>query len=90
MKIYKSYGVLAHEKQPFYSAYAPASTVYDAIDLDIPVATATAADGATILVQTGEDWTPIEHALTNDRAGNPVIRWIDRYGHKHVIACVEK
>ena len=33
---YKSYGVLAHEKRPFYSVCAPASEIYDKINLAIP------------------------------------------------------
>lgn len=36
INIYKSYGVLAHEKEPFYSYTAPASDIYDVISVEIP------------------------------------------------------
>lgn len=35
MEIKKSYGVLAHEKKPFYSEN-PASEIYDTIEVEIP------------------------------------------------------
>lgn len=34
--IYKSYGVLSHEKQPVYSYGSPASEIYDEITVELP------------------------------------------------------
>ena len=37
IKLYKSYGVLAHEKRPVYTISAPASDAYDEITVEVPV-----------------------------------------------------
>ena len=36
MKIYKSYGVLALEYQPVYTADVPASEIYDEVNVTLP------------------------------------------------------
>ena len=36
IKIYDSYGVLAHEKQPVYTIACPASEIYDVITVELP------------------------------------------------------
>ncbi len=80
VKIYKSYGVLAHEKQPFYSWMAPASEIYDLATVEIPE---TIYRGENIsgnhLIMLGGCLYTLQEVLTN--AGDaPALRWYD--GHR--------
>lgn len=85
VKLYKSYGVLAHEKEPVYTYSNPASEIYDVISVEIPEtfkpreAVYIASD--TILVHVGDWDLLLDEALTN--VGDaPALGWWD--GEKDV------
>lgn len=77
ISIYKSYGVLSHEKEPFYSYTAPASDIYDVISVEIPETFKpyeTECDN--ICVTIGKYPRLLNEVLTN--AGDaPALRWSD-------------
>lgn len=81
MKIYKSYGVLAHEKNPFYSVGAPASDIYDVIDVAIPYEVSFNAANEP-LVDFGDMTYLLRDVLTN-RGDAPVLSWRDASGKSH-------
>lgn len=80
VKIYKSYGVLAHEKQPFYSISTPASDVYDIVAVDIPFPTWHNYMGDIGVTIDGVDYI-LSDILTN-RGDAPVLMWYDGH-HNH-------
>lgn len=84
MKAYKSYEVLAHEKEPVYSV-KPASDIYDAIDLEIPDNLAICESETGEILITVKDGTvyPINDILTN-KGEEPVLSWYDGT-HTHTI-----
>lgn len=75
IKIYKSYGVLAHEKQPVYTVSNPASDIYDVITVGIPVKTWENQYGEIGVTLDGEDYL-LSDVITN-RGDAPVMRWYD-------------
>lgn len=80
ISIYKSYGVLAHEKEPVYTYGNPASEIYDVASVEIPEAfkprEAVHIASDTILVHVGGYDYLINEVLTN--AGDaPALRWSD-------------
>lgn len=82
VKLYKSYGVLAHEKEPFYSYTAPASEIYDMVSVEIPE-TFKPREAAydNICVTIGKYPRLLNEALTN--VGDaPALGWWD--GEKDV------
>ncbi len=84
VKLYKSYGVLAHEKQPFYSYTVPASDIYDVIKVEIPETFApreTTYFRGDICVTIGKYSYLLNEVLTN--VGDaPALGWWD--GEKDV------
>lgn len=81
--IYKSYGVLAHEKQPVYSAYAPASDIYDRITVEINIPTFANEAGELGVVLGGrKQW--LVDVLTN-WGDAPALAWYDEDGYHHII-----
>lgn len=84
VKIYCSYGVLAHEKHPVYSVHAPASDISEKIEINIPdeIIRGTNEYGEPILMLDGMKYL-LSEALTN--AGDkPVIRWYNGNTHKTI------
>ena len=83
IKIYKSYGVLAHEKKPVYSLNTPASDIYDEITVDIPFPIwhnymdeiGVTIDGIDLL---------LGQVLTN-WGDAPAIVWFDGKKRNHII-----
>lgn len=86
IEIYKSYGVLAHEKQPVYTFERPASEIYDPVEVDLP-------DGWIIAENTyGETIVESPHGVTylgREILGNwgdaPAFRWHDGHTDRHII-----
>ena len=74
-KIYKSYGVLSHEKKPFYSECAPASDIFEQITVEIPYPTwYTIQDKLGVTID-GVDYL-LSDVLTN--CGDaPALVWVD-------------
>lgn len=77
ISIYKSYGVLAHEKEPVYTYGNPASEIYDVVSVEIPETFSPCeAVNDNILVHVGGYDYLINEVLTN--AGDaPALRWSD-------------
>ena len=80
LKLFKSYGVLAHEKCPVYSLYAPASGVYDIIDVVVPNRVfVSAPDGMNYIVSVdGENWLSLDMCLRS-HYGIPSLLIFGRY-----------
>lgn len=74
-KIFASYGVLAHEKHPLYTADAPAGEVYDEIVVNIPYELWETQDFATGITIEGKDYL-LNDVLTNF-GDAPVLSWRD-------------
>ena len=82
--VFCSYNVLAHEKKNFYSVSAPASDIYDKVEITIPdeIVTGTNESGEPILSLDGMKYL-LSEALTN--AGDePVLRWYNGRGYKTI------
>ena len=84
IKVYASYGVLAHEKQPFYSQY-PASDIYDELYISVPEGwEAWEAENGRIIVKKHGGFTyTLDEVLTNTRTGKPVFQWVENFGETH-------
>ena len=82
ISIYKSYGVLAHEKEPVYTYGNPASEIYDVVSVEIPETFKPCeAVNDNILVHVGGYDYLINEVLTN--VGDaPALGWWD--GEKDV------
>lgn len=84
MKIYASYGVLAHEKRPVYTVEAPAGDICDELTVELPEGWELAENeaGAPLLTMpTGE--TYLARELLTNRGDAPALRWYG--GHQHHI-----
>lgn len=82
VKIYKSYGVLAHERQPYYSWGAPASEIYDVIAVDIPGYIGVNDLGEPLVDIGGE--TYLLHELLSNRGDDPVLRWYNGQKYQYI------
>lgn len=88
IKLYKNYGVLAHEKDLFYTYFTPASVVYDRVMVDIPQVVGMNVYNEPIVSLDGRDY-PLQAVLTAvDYA--PALRWYDGQGYRFVILLVVK
>lgn len=81
--IYKSYGVLAHEKQPVYSKAAPASQIYDRITVEINLPTWENAGGELGVILDGRK--ELLDDLLTTRGDAPALAWYDEDGYHHII-----
>lgn len=81
IKIYKSYGVLAHEKQPFYSVSAPASQIYDEIKVQMPCDVWDTASGEPGVTLGGVEYL-VSEILTN-WGDAPALVWYEDDGKHH-------
>lgn len=82
-QIFKSYGVLAHEKQPFYSVSAPASDIFDQISVKLPCKTWRNVMDEVGVTLDGEDFLLCD-VLTN-WGDAPALVWMDSTQTKHHI-----
>lgn len=75
IKLYKNYGVLAHEKEAIYTYLKPASDVYDRVTVDVPQIVGVSGYGEHLVLLGGEVY-PLTDVLTtvNDA---PALRWYD-------------
>jgi len=75
-KVFCSHGVLGHEKRNFYSVHAPASDIYDTVDITIPDSIVIGVnDTDDVILDLGGVRYLLSEALTNDAYDNPVLRW---------------
>ena len=79
--IYKSYGVLAHEKQPFYSVNAPASEINEAIKVRLPYDVWATASGELGVTLGGVGYL-VREILTN-WGDDPALVWYEADGKHH-------
>ena len=86
MLIYKSYGVLAHEKQPVYTFDRPASEIYDEISALVPDGWRTAenAYGETI-VESPHGITYLGNEILTTWGDAPAFRWHDGRTDRHLV-----
>jgi hypothetical protein len=75
VKIFKSYGVLAHEKQPVYTVNVPASDIYDQITVKLPCKTWRNVMDDLGVTLDGEDFL-LSDVLTN-LGDEPALVWMD-------------
>ena len=91
MKIYKSYGVLAHEYQPVYTADVPASEIYDEVNVTLPEGweVAEGAMGDTLLVSP-DGKTYIGNEIISNWGDRPALIWYDNRQVRHKILLSEQ
>lgn len=75
VKIFKSYGVLAHEKQPVFTVSAPASDIFDQINVKLPCKTWRNAMDEIGVTLDGVDFL-LSDVLTN-WGDDPALAWVD-------------
>ena len=86
MKLYKSYGVLAHEKQPVYTLYSPASDIYDEVNVVLPdgwYTTQTVFDETLICSPDGD--TYFANEILSNWGDSPALVWYDNRQKMHRI-----
>ena len=76
IKLYKNYGVLAHEKEPLYTYHAPVSEVYDRVTVDIPQVIGMNEYDEPIVSLEGMEY-PLQDVLTTTMDGELALRWYD-------------
>lgn len=81
--IYKSYGVLAHEKRPVYSKAAPASEIFDRITVEIGLPTWQNAGGELGVILDGRK--ELLDDLLTTRGEDPALVWYDKDGSHQII-----
>ena len=91
MKVYKSYGVLAHEYQPVYTADAPASEIYDEVNVTLPDGweEAEGAFGDTLIVSPDGE-TYIGNEIISNLGDRPALIWCDNRQARHKILLTEQ
>ena len=86
MLIYKSYGVLAREKQPVYTFDRPASEIYDAISVLVPDGWSIGENAAgETLVESPDGITYRGKEILSNWGESPAFRWYDGHADRHVI-----
>ena len=87
IRIYRSMGVLAHEKSPVYTCNAPANNtpgLYDELTVELPAGwTAYETETGTVIVSPdGEKYMSYE--VLRDYGDDPALVWYDgeTYHHK--------
>ena len=87
IKLYKNFGVLAHEKEPVYTYFTPAAAAHDRVAVGIPQVSGLNEYDEPLLSLNGRDY-PLHDVLTTvDDA--PALRWYDGQDY-HIIPLTEK
>ena len=87
IKLYKSFGVLAHEKEPVYTYFTPASAAHDRVTVDIPQVIGMNEYDEPLVSLDGRDYPLHDVLATVDDA--PALRWYDGQDY-HIIPLAEK
>lgn len=88
IKLYKNYGVFAHEKEPLYTYSAPASNVYDRVTVYIPQVIGVNTYDEP-LVSLGGMIYPLQDVLATVD-GEPALRLYDgQFYHNVILLTVE-
>lgn len=82
ISVFASYRVLGHEGRTYYSLFAPASDIYDKINVTIPEAYSPVLTEAEDVLLTIDGVKYLLSEVLTNRGDDPVIVWYD--GHsKH-------
>ena len=87
IKLYKNYGVMAHEKEPVYTYFVPVAAAYDLVTVDIPQISGMNEYDEPLLTLDGRDYLLYDVLSTVDDA--LVLRWYDGQTY-HTIPLTEK
>ena len=91
MKIYKSYGVLAHEYQPVYTVDGPAAEIYDVVNVTLPDGWEEAEgffEDTLIVSPDGE--TYLANKILTNLGDRPALIWCDNRQARHKILLSEQ
>lgn len=81
VKLYESYGVLSHEKSPYFSMSAPASDIYDEIMVELPCMVGETAMGEPVVELDGIEYA-LSQVLTN-WGTEPALAWVAMNHDRH-------
>lgn len=87
IKLYKNYGLLAHEKEPVYTYFIPVSAAHDLVTVDIPQISGVNEYDEPLVSLDGRDYPLYDVLATVDDA--LVLRWYDGQTY-HAIPLTEK
>lgn len=87
IKLYKNYGLLAHEKEPVYTYFIPVVAAHDLVTVDIPQISGVNEYDEPLVSLDGRDYPLYDVLATVDDA--IVLRWYDGKTY-HIIPLTEK
>ena len=87
IKLYKNYGLLAHEKEPVYTYFVPAATAHDRVTVDIPQISGMNEYDEPLVSLDGRDYPLYDVLYTVDDA--LALRWYDGQTY-HTIPLAER
>ena len=87
IKLYKNYGMLAHDKEPVYTYFIPVAAAYDLVTVDIPQVSGMNEYDEPLVSLGGRDYPLCDVLSTVDDA--LVLRWYDGHTY-HTIPLNEK
>lgn len=87
IKLYKNYGLLAHEKEPVYTYFIHVSAAHDLVTVDIPQISGVNEYDEPLVSLDGRDYPLYDVLATVDDA--PALRWYDGQTY-HIIPLTEK
>lgn len=87
IKLYKNYGLLAHEKEPVCTYFIPVAAAHDLVTVDIPQVSGTNEYDEPLVSLGGRDYLLYDVLVTVDDA--LVLRWYDGQDY-HIIPLTEK
>lgn len=86
MTIYRSMGVLTHEKQPVYTFDRPISEIYDTLNVKIPDRWCAAVNQAGEALVTAPDGkTYLGREILINWGDAPAFRWYDGRTDRHTV-----
>lgn len=75
IKLYESWGVLAHEKQPVYTVNCPVSDAYNLVEVELPHVTGANDYGEPLLTLDGSQY--LLHEVLTNWGDKPALVWYD-------------
>ena len=86
MKMYATYGVIAHEYQPLFTLDAPAGNAYDVFDLTLPEGWSFAENGASeTLIVSPDGTTYLPREILTNWGDEPAFVWFDGHSDRRII-----
>lgn len=87
IKLYKNFGVLAHEKEPVYTYFTPAAAAHDRVAVDIPQVSVMNEYDEPLVSLDVRDY-PLHDVLTTVD-DSPALLWYDGQTY-HIFPLTEK